>query len=261
MKRTYSHIDIARAFGKQDYIIYEKDYKEQLLRKLNETSLWAAGKCFSLIGNTNTWRTEMVTGKSLEVSGYEKEEVLNLNAQFVVQFIVLEDLPFVMEITRVGMEYLHRLPLEQRELMYVTYFTHAKRKDGQIVVIQNQSIPLVFDEQKVPFIFGNIISDITYLNPTNIPHALVVNRHTNEQLHIDPVKLQLQKYNTVFTRREKEMIALLIQGYSSRQAAEALNISYETARTHRKNLLQKADVHNTNQLVRYVLMNEQILEG
>jgi len=203
----------------------------------------------------------MVTGKCLEVTGYEKEEVLTLGAQFVAQFIIPEDLPFAMEIMKAGMEHIHQLPREQREFMYVTYFTRARRKDGQTIVIQNQSIPLVFDEHSVPYIFANIISDITYLSPTNIPHALVVNRVTNEQLHLDPVKLQLKKHDTIFTQREKELIALLIKGYSSRQAAEALNISYETARTHRKNLLQKADVRNTSQLVRYVLMNEQILEG
>jgi DNA-binding CsgD family transcriptional regulator len=261
MRKTYNHIDLARAFGKQDYIIYGKDYKERLIQKLHDTSLWAAGKCFSLIGNTHTWQTEMVTGKCSDVTGYEKEEVLRQHAQFVANFILPEDFPFVMEITKAGMGYLHQLPYEQRELMCVTYFTRATRKDGQTIIIQNQSIPLVLDEQNVPFIFGNIISDITYLNPTNIPHAIVVNRSTNEQLHLDPVKLQLLKHNTIFTKREKELIALIIKGYSSREAAEVLNISYETVRTHRKNLLQKANVRNTSQLVRYVLMNEQILEG
>ncbi|MDZ7607082.1 MAG: LuxR C-terminal-related transcriptional regulator [Cyclobacteriaceae bacterium] len=261
MRKTYNHIDLAKAFGKQDYIIYEKDYQERLIKKLNETSLWAAGKCFSLIGNTHTWQTEMVTGKCFDVTGYEKEEVLALHAQFVPSFIVPEDFPFVLEITKAGMEYLHQLPAEQRPFMHVTYFVRARHKNGQTVIIQNQSIPLAFDEQNVPFIFGNIISDISYLNPTNIPFALVVNRFTNEQLHLDPVKLQLKKHDTIFTPREKELITYLIKGYTSRQAAESLNVSYETIRTHRKNILQKADVRNTSQLLRYVLMNEQLLGG
>lgn len=259
MKRTYSYTDIAKAFGKQNYVIYQKDYNRKLLEHPLISGLWTVGRCFSIIANTHSWQTEMVTGDSIEVSGYSREEVLNGHAQFVAQFILPDDMPFVMSIMNSGMEYLHSLPIEQRDHMYVTYFSRAVRKDGKIITIQNQSIPLVFDEQKIPFIFGNFISDITYLNPTNIPHALVVNRFTNEQLHLDPVKLRLNQLQTIFTKREKELIQLFIKGVSSREAAEILNLSYETVRTHRKNIQQKAGVRNTSQLVRYVLMNEQLL--
>lgn len=44
------------------------------------------------------------------------------------------------------------------------------------------------------------------------------------------------------TRREAEILTLLGQGLSPRRAAEALGLSFETVRTHTRNLYRKLDV-------------------
>ena len=58
--------------------------------------------------------------------------------------------------------------------------------------------------------------------------------------------------------REREVIQLLAEGYSSKEVAVALNISTATAETHRHNLMQKIDCHSVAGLVRYAIRNHII---
>ena len=122
-----------------------------------------------------------------------------------------------------------------------------------MITIQHQAIPLYFDENNIPFIFSNIITDISYLGITQVPHALVINRFTQEIFHIAPQDLQLTKAKELFSTRELEIIKLLLQGNNSRLIGERLFISQETVRTHRKNILRKAGLNSTVELLGYAL--------
>ncbi|HEU5146404.1 MAG TPA: response regulator transcription factor [Chryseosolibacter sp.] len=63
----------------------------------------------------------------------------------------------------------------------------------------------------------------------------------------------------VLTRREKEVLNLIAEGYTNHQMAEKLFVSPHTIDSHRKNLLNKFEVKNTaaliNSAVRYNLLN------
>ena len=55
------------------------------------------------------------------------------------------------------------------------------------------------------------------------------------------------------TDREREILELIVEGYTSQEIAETLFISPRTVETHRSNLLQKLKIRNTAGLVRYAL--------
>lgn len=61
----------------------------------------------------------------------------------------------------------------------------------------------------------------------------------------------LKSKDEFFSRREKEVLDLLARGYSSREISKKLFITEKTVETHRKNLVQKAEVKNTNELIAY----------
>lgn len=52
------------------------------------------------------------------------------------------------------------------------------------------------------------------------------------------------------SKREKEVLLLISEGFSSKQIADELYISNHTAIKHRKNLIEKFKVKNTAQLIR-----------
>lgn len=53
-----------------------------------------------------------------------------------------------------------------------------------------------------------------------------------------------------FTKREKEILNLIYDGYTSAQIAEKLFISVATVNTHRQNLIKKNNVNNTTSLLK-----------
>jgi DNA-binding NarL/FixJ family response regulator len=64
----------------------------------------------------------------------------------------------------------------------------------------------------------------------------------------------LQSTNEFFSKREKQVLQLLAKGYSSRNIAEKLFITEKTVESHRKNLVEKAQVKNTVELIAYASM-------
>lgn len=57
-------------------------------------------------------------------------------------------------------------------------------------------------------------------------------------------------YAPSLTKREKEIIALIVQGLSNQEIAAQLFLSVRTVENHRFNLIQKLDVKNTAALVK-----------
>ena len=58
---------------------------------------------------------------------------------------------------------------------------------------------------------------------------------------------------SILTIREKEVLKLIAEEYSSQEIADKLFLSIKTVNAHRRNLIQKLDAKNTAALVRYAL--------
>lgn len=55
------------------------------------------------------------------------------------------------------------------------------------------------------------------------------------------------------TERELEVLKLVAEGLTNRQIAARLNISIKTVQSHRANLMDKLDLHDRTELVRYAI--------
>jgi len=55
------------------------------------------------------------------------------------------------------------------------------------------------------------------------------------------------------TERERQVLVLIADGKSTKQAAARLGISYKTADSHRSRILEKLGVHETASMVRYAI--------
>ncbi len=55
------------------------------------------------------------------------------------------------------------------------------------------------------------------------------------------------------TTRERETLQLIAEGRSNREIAALLHITVKTVETHRANLMNKLDIHNTAELTQYAI--------
>lgn len=64
---------------------------------------------------------------------------------------------------------------------------------------------------------------------------------------------RVQDSYDLLTDREREILQLLAEGKSNKEAAGILNVSPYTIETHRQNLMQKLGLHNTAEIVLYAV--------
>ena len=58
---------------------------------------------------------------------------------------------------------------------------------------------------------------------------------------------------SILTEREREVLHLIAEGYSSREIAERIQLSCKTVETHRANLMDKLAIHKVAGLVRFAM--------
>jgi DNA-binding NarL/FixJ family response regulator len=58
--------------------------------------------------------------------------------------------------------------------------------------------------------------------------------------------------------REREVLQLIAEGYTNKQIGEILCISVKTVQAHRNNLMQKLDLHDRGELIKYAIQKKII---
>ena len=92
----------------------------------------------------------------------------------------------------------------------------------------------------------SILADKTYLSPSISGKVLEGYLHGRGDLNTDTIWEKL-------TQREKEVLKLVGEGYTSVEIAEFLSISAKTVDKHRSNIMNKLDLHNAAGLTAYAI--------
>lgn len=61
------------------------------------------------------------------------------------------------------------------------------------------------------------------------------------------------KSASLLTAREREILQLIAEGFNSKEIAQKLELSSKTVLVHRNHIMQKLDLHNQAQLIRFAL--------
>lgn len=90
-----------------------------------------------------------------------------------------------------------------------------------------------------------VAADQRYLSPPLSERAIDAYTRQARSRPIDPLQL--------LTPREREVLRLVAEGYTSAAIAAQLQISPRTAETHRANLMRKLDLHTQAELARFAV--------
>ncbi|MCX6144703.1 MAG: response regulator transcription factor [Ignavibacteriales bacterium] len=70
---------------------------------------------------------------------------------------------------------------------------------------------------------------------------------------VEQVATEIETGDVPLTRREREVLTLVVDGLTNQQIADQLFISPRTVDTHRTNIMQKLNIHDLANLVRYAI--------
>lgn len=196
-------------------------------------------RIYSFIYNCITARIDFVNPEMQKVLGYEPED---FTIEFLFEIIHPEDKEkFIAHETR-ALEFCRELPTELQDQYYIVHDFRLKTSSGAYVRILQQA----FASEMVD---GNLVK--TKVIHSDISH---VKNQSDSQLHFIGLEGQPSYYNVMseehpFSEKEKEILAMMVQGLTSEAIAQKLNRSIHTIRNHRKNILQKSGCINVQDLL------------
>lgn len=116
-------------------------------------------------------------------------------------------------------------------------------------ILKNSGKTELIDAIKTIVEGGNYFSDAV---KDAIVRQMVSKRQAYDKIIGEPVPL---------TRREKDVLRLIVEEHTNHEIAEKLFISVRTVDAHRRNLLEKTGARNTAGLVKYALDNNIVSDN
>jgi DNA-binding CsgD family transcriptional regulator len=121
--------------------------------------------------------------------------------------------------------------------------------EQRVEILEEQSNDLLYF---IHFLFRNFPELVRNIMNINAPTAKEKRNEANREKRLakaDSTQLSFDDDRPLLTRRELEIINLLVKGMCAKEIAHKLFISETTVITHKKNLKKKFNVRNTAELI------------
>ena len=212
-------------------------------------NVFQAGNYFYFIFNMYSAETEFVSDNVKNVIGYEKEEI---SASFILDNIHPDDKPYFLNFEYRVVEFFKSLDFDKIEHYKVQYDCRFKKKDGSYVRILHQAIQIDYDRNNF-YRTLCLHTDISHIKQEGIPCFSIIGLDGEPSYYnIKDTQIFTKSYD-LYTKREREILKLIVEGKNSKLIAEELFISLHTVNAHRKNILFKAEVKTPLELISKVI--------
>jgi len=212
-------------------------------------NVFQAGNYFYLIFNMYSGDTELVSNSVTEILGYDPEE---MSVAFMMNKMHPDDKPYFLNFEYRVVEFFKSLPFDKIEYYKVQYDFRIKTKTGDYVRLLHQAVQIDYDEDNF-YRTLCLETDISHIKPEGIPCFSIIGLDGEPSFYNIQEAQVLTKSYDLFTRREREILRLIVEGKNSKTIADELYISLHTVNTHRKNILNKSSAKTPIDLVRKVI--------
>lgn len=209
-------------------------------------NFFVAGDSYYFVINHHTLTMEYISKEVEDVIGY-------LPSEFTIPFmnakIHPDDRSFFLAIGNSVVDFFSHLPMDKLLKYKVRYDIRFRKRDGDYARILYQGILLEHDTNGRFLRTLSMHTDITYLKQEGKPMLSFIGME-GEPSYLDVVSDKaFVESKEDFTKREKQVLKLLIEGKPSKEISGLLKISKQTVDTHRKNMLHKKHLSNTGELI------------
>ncbi|MCP9237701.1 LuxR C-terminal-related transcriptional regulator [Lewinella sp. JB7] len=211
---------------------------------LVQSGVW----CYSI--NYLTGRYRYLSPGVERLLGYDHQAWQFGGLQSVFRHLHADDRECLRKIHREIAKELERHPVGERGNLVFVYTCRMLAANGSVVHLNHHVTFTSFDARGHPLTDFVVVSDITALNASTAC-LLHVKQRAPEGDRVRHTTLFRCDQVVEVSPRELEVLQLVDRGLSSQKIADHLYISYNTVCTHRKNLLRKAGVSSTVQLLQY----------
>lgn len=225
---------------------------ESHVKKLQELDeLIPHSATFFCVTNTSNQSFEYVSKNFPPATNLNVDEMIEGGMQYWWSRMHQDEIQVWLKSLQDLMEFtMSNIALEDRRRMTYTWNYRIKSGMDSFKNIIQHTTPMFFDDLGKPIIglahysvleaheILPIQASAKILNSNDEYETLFYQNYGGQKLLSDSV-----------SNRERDVLALLIRGYSNAEIAKKLNISEHTVKTHRKNAMTKTNSKNIAQLV------------
>lgn len=172
----------------------------------------------------------------------------------IIDLIHPDDLEFVMDAEKMCIEKMREIDgFDYQQELKTSYCFRMRTSKSNYELFHHQALHTHKDDNGRLLQAINIHTNIEHLTHQNSYTVLVSGINGRKDFH----QMQWERHShvadsvpVIFTKREVEIISYIAKGYPAGKISSLLNISEETVRTHRKNILRKSDCRNGSELVK-----------
>lgn len=220
----------------------------ELYKKL--INVFQVGDYWYFIFNPPAMTIEYVSESITDFLGYNYRD---FSLETLMSNIHPDDLPQFINFEATVTKFWSGLPPEKVMKYKSRYDYRLRKRDGSYIRILQQIVTIQSDEDGAVLRTFVVHTDISHLKKDNrMVLSFIGLDGEPSYIDVDPVRKLMPSPETL-TRREKQILQLLSQNYTSKQIAVVLNISPATVSTHRKNMNRKTGATSVLELVRLAL--------
>ena len=199
---------------------------------------------------------DYVSENPLFLCGNTPEEVKKMGYAFYFKHVIKEDIELLLKINTIGFEYYERVPVEERKDYTISYDFHLINKKGEKTLINHKMTPLFMNSKGK---LWKAIAIVSLSSENKSGNIKVTNKKNSKVFHYD-LKGDFWKELEVvkLTSREKEILKHSTRGNTINEIAEAIFVSPDTVKFHRKKLFEKLGVANISEAITYATNNKLI---
>ena len=197
---------------------------------------------------------DYVSDNPLFLCGNTAKEVKKMGYAFYFKHVVESDLELLLKINTLGFEYYERVPVQERKDYTISYDFHLINKIGEKTLINHKMTPLFMTSEGK---LWKAIAIVSLSSESESGNIKVTNRKNNKVVTYD-LKGDFWKETELvkLTSREKEILKHSTRGLTINEIAEAIFVSPDTIKFHRKKLFEKLGVTNISEAITYATNNK-----
>lgn len=190
------------------------------------------------------------TGNVEKLTGYPESIFRKKGMEASFTMIHPEDRPELFRFQKIVFENFHQLSLSERHTFEFSYSTRwVNRLTGEVIWMMGRVRPYLIDEA------GNFAMDLHIIVQLFTPPKTMGYDWNYSYTKDDGTRIFVSKNTPVnreitLTKKEKEIVKLILGGKETKEISLLLNISVNTVGTHRKNILKKLGARNVGEMIK-----------
>ena len=246
--------------AKSDKDLGLMDYEAFFATQISEARNFAIGPYYWFIGDNARLLITVASENIGDLTPFSKSEWENKPPIFLVENLHPEDSFYVLSALQLAMEKIVNLPAARQSDVRINVYARMlnAQKAYRWVLIQ---MPGLYVNQENKTTCGlMMVTDLSHFNFDRRPILMTLTDridNKNEYYHIaakDDLKLVNISLPHI-TKREQQLLRMMVRGLTSPEIADELSISYSTVENHKRNLRKKTDTKTSAELIYYVMVN------